>query len=266
MQKLDPIDLKYRLYEASVQSPEWQVRNMPLFHEKLTGKKGLSMREDFCGTARISCAWAKKSPLHRAVGLDLDPEPLGFAKRNHLANLTPSVRERVKLLRQNVLKPTQEKFDMIGAHNFSFFTFHDRKTLLRYAKSAYTSLKRPGTFFLELAGGEGFVTPNSERETVKADGVGKATYIWEQHQYDSITALCDYSIHFVLPDGTVLNDAFTYHWRLWQIRELREILEEAGFKRTAVLWPNGQDLSDYRLEENGEHCDVWLAYVIGVKG
>lgn len=239
---------------------------MPLFHEQFTGKKGTSMREDFCGTARISCAWAKKAKNHRAVGLDLDPEPLGYAKRKNIAKLSEDVKKRVALLEQNVLVPTREKFDMIGAHNFSFFIFHDRKTLLRYAKSAYRSLKTKGTFFLELAGGDGFITPGSSVDKIAVPGIGKVGYSWEQHQYDSVTALCDYSIHFKLPDGKWLNDEFTYHWRLWQIREVREVLEEAGFARTAVLWPRGDNLTDYRPTESGEHCDVWLAYVVGIKG
>lgn len=258
-------DLKYRLYEATVQSPEWQVRNMPRFHKKFTGAVGTSMREDFCGTGRISCEWAKKSKLNRAVGLDLDPEPISFGERVHRSRLSPSVQERVKFIEQDVLVPTREKFDMIGAHNFSFFIFHDRKTLLKYAKSAYQSLNNKGTFFLEAAGGDGFIKPGASSEKMTVPGVGKVEYSWEQHQYDSVTSVNDYSIHFKLPNGRWMNDEFRYHWRLWQIREVREILEEAGFKRTAVLWPRDEKSGEYDVVENGELCDVWLAYIVGIK-
>ncbi|MBC7386873.1 MAG: class I SAM-dependent methyltransferase [Cryobacterium sp.] len=258
-------DLKYQLYEATVQSPEWQVKNMPLFHKKFTGQIGTSMREDFSGTGRISCDWAKKSKSNRAVGLDLDPEPLDFGERMHRSRLKPEIRSRVTFIQQDVLVPTREKFDMIGAHNFSFFIFLDRETLLKYAKAAFRSLNKRGTFFLEMAGGDGFIKPGSSEEKITVPGVGKIRYSWEQHQYDSVANTNDYSIHFKLPDGRWMNDEFRYHWRLWQIREVREILSEAGFKRTEVLWPRDEKSGRYDAVETGEHCDVWLAYVVGVK-
>lgn len=259
-------ELKFRLYEASVQSSEWQTNNLPRFHRLFTGKTATSMREDFSGTGRISCDWVKKSPRHRAVGLDLDTETLDYAKNVNQAALKPSARKRVEFIHQDVRKPTREKFDIIGAHNFSFFIFEERKELLRYAKAAYASLKKNGTFFLELAGGDGFITPGSAKEKVRVPGVGKVDYVWEQHQSDPVQKLCDYSIHFKLPNGRWLNDAFTYHWRLWEIREVREILAEAGFKKTAVLWPKDESMREYITTETGSACEVWLAYVVGIRG
>ena len=258
-------DLKFKLYEASVQSAAWQMRYLPLFHKKFTGKMATAMREDFCGTGQIACEWVKKSPEHRAVGLDLDVITLEYADRVNRGALTEAQRERVSFLRQDVLKPTREKFDVIGAHNFSFYVFHDRKTLLRYAKSAYASLKQKGTFFLEMAGGPEFITPVSVTEKVDVPGVGKAKYTWEQHPGDPVTKLSDYSIHFRLPGGKILADAFTYHWRLWEIREVREILIEAGFRDTAVLWPTDETMTEYVQVENGDDCEVWLAYVVGIR-
>jgi SAM-dependent methyltransferase len=241
------------------------MRYLPLFHKRFTGKPATAMREDFCGTGRISCDWVKKSPHHRALGLDLDPVPLDYAERVNRAALPAAEREQVTFVRQNVLKPTREKFDVIGAHNFSFFIFHERADLLRYAKAAYASLKRQGTFFLEMAGGEEFVNPGVGTETVKVPGVGNVKYTWEQHPYDPVTKLADYSIHFKLPGGRVFADAFTYHWRLWEIREVREILREAGFRDTKVLWPTDETMTEYVEVEHGDDCEVWLAYVVGIR-
>ncbi len=268
-----PTDLKYHLYENCVQSVGWQMRYLPHFHKKFTGRVPTSMREDFCGTGRIACEWVKKSESHRAVGLDLDPEPLDFAKRVNRARLSKSARSRVDFLRQDVLKPTREKFDVIGAHNFSFFVFHERCDLLKYAKAALASLKPKGTFFLELAGGEGFVTPESGSETIAVPQVGKVKYVWEQHPYDPVSKIGDYSIHFKLPSAVArahqtpvwMNDAFTYHWRLWEIREVREVLKQAGFRDTAVLWPTDETMTDYRQVEHGDAASVWLAYVVGIR-
>ncbi len=241
------------------------MNQLPYFHKKFTGVVPTSMREDFCGTGRIACEWGKKSPKHRAVGLDLDPEPLRYAREVNREALTSKTQSRVRFLKQNVCKPTREKFDIIGAHNFSFYIFHERTELLSYARAALKSLKSKGTFFLEMAGGEGFVTPGSSKEKSRIPGVGKIEYIWEQHPFDPVTKVGDYAIHFKLPSGQWMNDAFTYHWRLWEIREVREILLEAGFRDTAVLWPKDESMTHYVSVENADACDVWLAYVVGIR-
>lgn len=258
-------ELKFRLYEASVQSSAWQMRYLPLFHKRFTGKNPTSMREDFCGTGRIACDWVKKSSSHRALGLDLDVTTLEYADRVNRASLTSAQQEQVSFVRQNVLVPTREKFDVIGAHNFSFYVFHERKDLLRYAKAARASLKPKGTFFLEMVGGHEFVTTGSSKEKVDVEGIGRAEYVWEQHPYDPVTKIGDYSIHFRLPNGRWLNDAFTYHWRLWEIREVREILLEAGFRDTKVIWPTDETMTEYVEVEHGDDCEVWLAYVVGIR-
>ena len=262
---LDSPDLKFKLYEEAVQSSAWQMRYLPLFHKRFTGKNPTAMREDFCGTGRIACDWVKKSPAHRALGLDLDAVTLDYADRVNRAALTEAQREQVTFVRQDVLVPTREKFDVIGAHNFSFFIFHDRATVLRYAKAAYRSLKTKGTFFLEMAGGQGFITPETNETKVDVPGIGKVKYVWEQHPYDPVTKLSDYSIHFQLPNRRWLPDAFTYHWRLWEIREVREILMEAGFRETRVLWPTTEAMTEYVEVEHGDDAEVWLAYVVGIR-
>jgi SAM-dependent methyltransferase len=228
------------------------------------------MREDFCGTGIISCEWAKKSPRHRAVGIDLDPEPLARAKEVHRAKLPKDARKRVAFLRQDVLVPTREKFDVISAHNFSFYVFHERKDLLRYARSALRSLKKEGSFFLEMAGGPGFVEKGSAPVVfAPIEGYGKAGYVWEQRNHDPLRAIGEYAIHFRQKNGKWLRDAFVYDWRLWEIREVREVLREAGFRKTAVLWQTDRELKngtlEYKISEKGDFCEVWLAYVVAVK-
>ena len=266
MKKSAPPISKFKIYEEAVQSPRWQVEYLPQFHTWQIGKPPTSMREDFCGTAQISCEWVKLSKKNRAVGLDLDPETLNYAKAVNISKLTAGERKRVQLLKQNVLKPTKEKFDWIGAYNFSFYTFHERKELLRYFKAAYQSLKSKGTFFLEMSGGEGFKETLHESRKFKIPGHGNFQSVWQQYQYDPITQVNDYAIHFKLPNGEWMNDAFTYHWRIWEIREVREILADAGFKSSIVLWENVDENADeYLPQEHGDFRKDWLAYVVGVK-
>lgn len=255
----------YYLYEQTVQSPQWQVEYLPQFHEWLIGKKPRLMREDFCGTAQISCEWVKLNPKNRAVGLDLDSDVLDYAKTINVAGLSPARQKRIELLKQDVLKPTLQKFDFIGAYNFSFFIFHERAELLKYAKAVYASLKSKGTFFLETAGGEGFLESSREGKITKIPKVGKVEKVWEQHQYDPIQCVNDYSIHFKLPNGKWLNDAFTYHWRIWGMREVRDILKEAGFRKTVVLWEHRDNKNEWVPAEEAASVHYWLAYIVGVK-
>lgn len=257
---------KFKLYEEAVQSPRWQVEYLPQFHTWLVGKPPVSMREDFCGTAGISCEWVKLSKKNRAVGIDLDPETLRYAKTVNMAKLSSEEKKRISLLKQNVLKPTKEKFDWIGAYNFSFYIFHERKRLLQYFKAVHASLNTKGTFFLEMTGGEGFRETTHEAKKFKVPGYGVVQSVWQQHQFDPISQLSNYSIHFKLPNGEWMNDAFTYHWRIWEIREVREVLEDAGFKQTLVLWENVDENADeYLPQENGDYRRDWLAYIVAVK-
>ena len=255
----------FLLYECSVQSPKWQVDYLPQFHEWLTKKQPLSFREDFCGSGKIACEWVKKSKKHCALGLDTDPLALQYATNVNQVALPPGVQERLRFQKQNVLRATHEKFDWIGAFNFSCFIFHKRKTMLRYARAAYASLNRTGTLFLETMGGEHWLETSGETKNFTAPGYGKFSQTWEQHQYDPITSIMDYSIHFRLKNGKWMNDAFTYHWRLWGIQELREVLKEAGFQKTVVLWNSADQKADFQLAENANYQRGYVAYVIGVK-
>ena len=261
---------KFFLYEKSVQCPNWQVDYLPQFCKWLTGREPRSFREDFCGSGKIACEWVLRNKKNRALGIDIDEEALRYANEVNRRSLPPEAQKRVRFLDQNVLKPTREKFDWIGAFNFSYFVFHTRKELLKYFKAAHASLEKKGTLFLEVAGGEGFLEPGVEEHRIKIPKLGDVKQIWESHQYDPITQVNDYSIHFQLPSGEWMNDAFRYHWRIWGIRDLREILLDAGFRHTVVLWEktdrDGKGIGQYEVLEESDRPDSWVAYVVGVKG
>lgn len=262
-------DLKYILYEASVQCPEWHVRHFPRYYLWMTGKKAKSLREDFSGTSRISVEWVKSEKNRTAVGLDLDPEPLNYFERFHRPELLPSQSERLRLVQKNVLVPTAEKFDLIAACNFSFFIFKERELLLKYFKAARRSLKQKGALFLEMAGGEGMLEGCVEERMVRVPKIGRVKYTWEQMDYDAISGVNDYAIHFELPNRKQMKNAFTYHWRLWGIREIREILMDAGFTKTHVFWETtdgrGKGTGEYAPMEKGDTAHAWIAYVAGIR-
>lgn len=272
---LDPFVFnKFKLYECAVQSPEWQINVLPKIHQKIFRKFPKLLREDFCGSGLISCEWAKSSSSRYSIGVDLDEDVLEYAKEINLKSYQKSVFKRVQFLKKNVLEKSIPKSDFIGVFNYSFYIFHQRKELLKYFKNALHSLNKKGTLFLEMIGGEGFKEALIDEREFKVNQKKGFQLIWEQSQYDPITELNHYRIHFRNPKGEIIENAFHYHWRLWSIRQVCELLMEAGFSRTEVHW----SLTDENGEDSGEllQCEevptqysseqsVWMAYVVGVK-
>ena len=69
---------------------------------------------------------------------------------------------------------------------------------------------------------------------------------------------------FLFRDGTKLDKAFTYDWRFWSLRELREILEEAGFRDIRVYWDTSddEDHENYVPKARADNQPGWLAYLV----
>jgi hypothetical protein len=154
--------------------------------------------------------------------------------------------------------------------NFSYWCFKDRATLLRYFTLAHRTLAADGINFLDHYGGPDAIRELKERRPVGRKNSKKAfTYIWDQASFNSITneSLCH--IHFRLSDGSRLDKAFTYDWRVWSVPELRDILREAGFSKTTVYW-EGDDAKgggdgEFTASEKGEACPSFVVYISAEK-
>ena len=52
---------------------------------------------------------------------------------------------------------------------------------------------------------------------------------------------------------------------MWSIPEIREILEDAGFKHTVVYWEGDDDdgggNGEFDVCEETEQCDSWVVYL-----
>ncbi len=260
---------RYRYYENSVQTPEEHVKIYDQMFQDIRRRKAMSLREDFCGTFLISCEWAKSDPKRFSLGLDLDPEPIAYGKKNGLLQMTASDRKRVEVKLQDVCLETKRKFDIIGAANFSFNVFKTREMLKQYFTAAKNSLKPDGIFNLELAGGPGFIIRAREQKTYQVKGLGKYTYYWDQKHYDPINCHGIYSIHFKTPDGVMHRDCFVYDWRIWSIPEIKDMMLECGFKDVVVYWEpcdeNGDGTDEFVLMEKGDNAYSWIAFVVGIK-
>jgi len=256
---------KYDLYLRSVQVPEHETMMFARFFRSVFKRPALTLREDFCGTAGICAAWVRGQPHRRAIGVDLDPEPLSWGLEHNVGALPEKARERVLLVKGDVRTLKSPPVDVLSAQNFSFFTFKTRKDLLLYFKAARGNLKKEGIFVLDMLGG-GDVQKEDEEETRNLPGF---TYVWEQVRFDPITAECLFRIHYRFPDGSEISPAFEYEWRLWTLPEVREVLLEAGFSKVEVYWEGttrrGKGDDNWKKQTSAESDPAWVAYVVAIK-
>lgn len=257
---------KYDLYENSVQAPLADIESVNRIYREQFKRLPLSLREDFCGTHWVCAEWVKQSEAHTALGLDLDPEPLEYGNEVHVSSLSPSEQKRCVTKLQNVMTVTSPR-DVIMACNFSYCIFKTRDELRKYFESARKSLTpKKGMLFLDLAGGPGFIEEIEEKKNLRSPKYGKFSYIWHQKSYDPIQAHGQYAIHYKVGDQ-MFRDLFTYDWRVWTIPEIREVMQEAGFKKTLVYWDfakDGAEEDDYRPAEVGENDHAYIAYIVAL--
>lgn len=259
---------RHRLYEHSVQCAETEVEFVRDTFKKLRGRPARLLREDFCGTANVCCQWVSRHRENRAIGVDLDPEVLAWSREHNLIRLKPAQRARVMLLEQDVLKVDTDPVDVISAMNFSYWLLKERKVLLRYFRRVRKVLKDDGVFFLDCYGGYDSYREIEEEREIDDGGKG-FTYIWDQADFDPISHTVICHIHFAFPDGSRLAKAFSYDWRLWTLPEVRDLLQEAGFKRVTVYWqgwdedeePDG----DFKPATKGVADAGWIAYLTAEK-
>lgn len=256
---------RYALYQRAVQQPDADLDFLARVFKKRFGRPPRDVREDFCAAAFTACTWVRRRRENRAWGVDLDPEPLAWGTEHNASELTEEQRSRLHLVQGDVLQPGRvPPVDVVLAQNFSYFIFKEREALRRYFAAARAGLRDEGVLVLDLFGGPDAQKMGEERTRHKG-----FTYVWDQARYDAITNEILCHIHFELPDGSALKKAFSYDWRLWTIREVRELLVEAGFSATETYWegstPEGEGNGIYTRRESAENEDSWLAYVVGVR-
>lgn len=275
---------KHDLYQRAVQCPEAEIDFVDAQFKRLRKRRAVRLREDFCGTAITACEWVRRRPTNIAIGLDLDRPTLDWGIAHNLSRLTKGQRARIDLRQTNVLEPHPDlagTIDIVLAMNFSFWTFHDRATMLQYFSRVREDLGRDGVFFMDFYGGFDALRVLKERRKIPHASKGEPSvhgfntpfnYIWEQRSYDPASGRLTCAIHFELPDKSRVKNAFIYQWRLWTLREIRDILEEAGFARTTVYWEgdDGKGSGNGEFEplgenDSGEACASWICYLSAEK-
>ncbi|MGE0762665.1 MAG: class I SAM-dependent methyltransferase [Bdellovibrionales bacterium] len=255
---MKPFD-KYWYYRDAVQAPDVDARFMFNLYRRLRGRKPKVLHEDFCGTFANLCEWVKINPQTKGIGIDLDPEPLAYGCEHYLPRLTTAQQKRLKLLQANVLTARPGLADVVLALNFSYYIFKTRKELLNYFRHAYAGLSGRGIFVVDAFGGPACAEANVDRTRKRG-----YTYFWEQVNFEPITNLAKFQIHFKRDGEKIRKKVFCYDWRMWSLPEIREAMLDAGFRKTAVYWED--DHGDFRPGTKGDaDCTAWIAYVVGLR-
>jgi SAM-dependent methyltransferase len=253
---------RHALYEASVQDTETELEFVAETFLALTGRRLRRLREDFCGTANTACAWVRSGADHEAVAVDLDPEVLAWGQAHHVAALKPEQKSRLSLHRADVMSVQTDPVDALLAMNFSYYLFTRRDLLRAYFEKARSALVEDGVLFLDAFGGY-----DAHRELEERTEYDDFTYVWDQASFDPISHHMTCQIHFEFPDGSSLKNAFEYHWRLWTLPEIRELLLEAGFSSATIYWEGtdeetGEGDGIYSPSEVGDADAGWICYLV----
>jgi SAM-dependent methyltransferase len=252
---------RHRLYEKTVQNPEFELDLLDRCYRLRVGRAPRSMREDFCGTALLSREWVRGSEDRAALGVDLDRKTLAWAREHNLEPYADELGDRMILREGDVRTRGDDRHDILCALNFSYMCFKTRDALRHYFEVARHHLAEDGVFVMDLFGG--WEAQQVIEEERKYRGY---RYVWEQSVYNPIDASIKAHIHFRFPDKTELRRAFSYDWRLWTLVELQELLREAGFAHVDVLWEDededGEGTGVYRPRRKARNDPGFISYLV----
>jgi SAM-dependent methyltransferase len=244
-----------RLYEASVQNPPAMVEFIDSVFEDVN-RIPLRLREDFCGTALLCADWVRSGKKRTAVGLDIDATTLRWAQENTVASLFGDA-DRVELLNRNVLEGTRRKFDVVTAFNFSYWVFQEREVLKEYFVKVRKSLRPGGAFIIDLHSG-----PDAQFQLEEVTEMDGFDYVWEQESFNPLTNGTTCHIHFRFSNGEEIRRAFTYHWRVWGLPELVDVLTDAGFRKVDKWWDGKEGDEMTALTAEDQNLVSWLANLV----
>ncbi|NKB76366.1 MAG: hypothetical protein GKR96_04810 [Gammaproteobacteria bacterium] len=248
---------RHTVYQQAVQSPEADAELVQYFYRLNRNKTAYHFREDFCGTAITLANWIQQGPEFSGEGFDIDSDTIKWGQRHNFDPLGENGK-RGLLHRADARAPSTKSPDVRCAFNFSYWIFTQRKQMLEYFQSAYQDLAKDGVFVLDFHGGA-----ESLAEEEAITDCGEFLSIWHQTGFSPVTHTADLALHFRFPDGSAMENAFRYHWRIWSIPEITDLLSEAGFASTNTYWYDGE--GEYELTRVGQNDPTWIACLAALK-
>ena len=250
---------RHALYQLAVNAPEDNIDFIQEIYQGMRGREPRVLKEDFCGTALMAAAWAQRSPNNRAIGVDFDADTLAWGRHHNLDPHGPALARRVQLVRGDVLEDSPHRADVVCALNFSYYLLTTRKQLVTYFANARRSLRKGGMFVLDCIGGTEAVADFQEERDC-----GDFSYIWAQRGFNPLDHSSQCSISFAFPDGSRLDPAFAYRWRMWTMPEIRDCLDEAGFTQLRIFWEYTDERGNAEYVEiaSEQNQEIWLTYLV----
>jgi len=250
---------KHRLYQLGVQSPHADAALLQKIYRQARGARALHFREDFCAGAATLCAWLQQGGAFSGEGYDIDAEVIDWGRRHNFAPLGAAA-GRARLCVDDARAPSLRAPDIRCAFNFSCWIFRERREMLDYFRGAREDLAEGGVFVIDMhGGGEVF----SEEEHVT--DCGGFDLVFQQTGVRPADHHANLALHFRFPDGSELRNAFRYHWRIWSMPELTDILREAGFADIRIHWCMDEDQCRYEITGSGHNDPAWLACLAALK-
>lgn len=251
---------RHHLYQLAVQSPQTDVALLQQIYHQARGRSARRLREDFCGTAALLCAWLRQGAAFSGEGIDIDAEPLAWGKQNNFKPLGKQGR-RADLRVAEARAPSLVAPDIRCAFNFSYWIFRRREVLCEYFRAVYADLAADGVFVIDLHGGAEVF---SEEEEVT--DCGEFDLVCHQTAVSPVDHSANLALHFRFADGSEMHNAFQYTWRIWSMPEIMDVLREAGFDDLRAYWccDEGEE-TRYELTERGYNDFAWVACLAAVK-
>ena len=256
---------RFDLYELCVQAPALSAR----FVDALLGGEPAVIGEDFCGPASIAREYVALGGGRRAVATDLDAEPLEHASVRAREDLSGEALALLEFHQTDVMEETAP-VGAVVAFNFAVCELTTRAALVAYLRHARSRLSPGGVYAADLYGGE-HAMATGVAEIVFETDEGDVVYSWKQVRADALTGRVRNEIDFELPDGTVLEGAFSYEWRLWSPAELADAFVEAGFSRVEFYAGYGSAVADDEaggalvlepLADGEDLGEEWVLFVV----
>lgn len=250
-----PLDL----YRLAVQNPLAEVAfaEHAWAHHHGDTSEPMLLREDFAGTCAVAAAWVASYPDRQAMAIELDgPTAAWAAERFEDPDL--------HIVQGDVMAVGEPAVEVTLALNFSVLIYHSEQALLGYLRCALAGLLPGGLLVLDVFGGPGVDEPSVQHRRVEPDegGFEPFEYRWEQSGRDPENGRITCRIYFELGDGRVLENAFTYDWRLWEPGQIIALAKRAGFAEAAFWWSDPGEPGRYRPVQELPRGRDWVGYIV----
>lgn len=147
---------------------------------------------------------------------------------------------------------------------------HDSTAVNKYALYT-TAFQSPDVDVLFLSDGllalELYAGPEAQMIGVDRIPCKNFVAVWEQAEFNAVTNEALNRIHFELADGSRIQNAFVYDWRLWSPIELTDLLLECGFRDSRLYRKQKTDGSEPATEvcTRANVPNHWEVYVVGFR-